>query len=144
MTENPEKCHFSLPYISHNVHYTKCLLSKNRASSLAFARFGDSVFSFVSLDRTDKILLLLPLFRRVLSTRQNFQRLASWLSQPSTNLSFRIPAAAVFRNTGKSLRSKHAPPFCSPLHCRTAPRRIRWSQSTVPPERPDNLRLPAM
>lgn len=141
MAQNPEKSHFSLPHISHNVHYTKFMLLKNKVSSLASARFGDSIFMSGRMNCTNKILLLLPL---LVSQRQKFSA-ADW-SAPSRSLkilSFRFPAAAVFRNNGRLLHSRPAPLFCSPLHFRTEPHQIHWSQSTVPPERPDSLHLPA-
>lgn len=47
---NPGKQAFSLPYISHNVHYTKSALSKNKVSSLADCEFRNLIFPILQLD----------------------------------------------------------------------------------------------
>lgn len=42
--QNPGNGLFSLPYISHNVHYTKIMLSKNKVSSLVHFEFRNLIF----------------------------------------------------------------------------------------------------
>lgn len=42
--QNPGNGLFSLPYISHNVHYTKIMLSKNKVSSLIHFEFRNLIF----------------------------------------------------------------------------------------------------
>lgn len=42
---NLRKEAFSLPYISHNVHYTKCMQSKNRSPLSSTFEFGDPFVS---------------------------------------------------------------------------------------------------
>ncbi len=126
--ENPEKRLFSLPYISHNVHYTKRHIIKKRTPSRSLHRCGGPVESFCGSRNSGP-----PLH-------------ALWFSDAAAACSSnRLTSAAVgrFQNTGRSPRSRFSPPFCILLRCQTVPRLLRWSQSTVPPVLPDNLHPPA-
>ena len=101
-SQNLEKRAFSLPCISHNLHYTKCVLSKKGDPLPADTPFRRSRFLQFSLQ-----LVL-------------FQNMHKWL-----------------RN--RSARRAHSLLwFQGVLH------RLRWSQSIVPPEPPDNPHLPTM
>lgn len=53
-----------------------------------------------------------------------------------------IPAAVLSQNMHRSLRSTRGLSAGSPPRCQTVQRRLRWSRSTVLPERRDNSHLP--
>lgn len=53
-----------------------------------------------------------------------------------------IPAAVLSQNMHRSLRSTRGLSVCSRPRCQTVQRRLRWSRSTVLPERRDNSHLP--
>ena len=53
-----------------------------------------------------------------------------------------IPAAVLSQNMHRPLRSMRGLSVCSRPRCQTVQRRLRWSRSTVLPERQDNSHLP--
>ena len=136
---NPKKRAFSLPYISHNLHYTKYYKIKNRGPlllrSVIGAGFGSLCCSFISF-RLGRVDRLPGRHRKIQLDKTAFMR-ASIASDFTA-----VYPAAVFRSTRRSLHSKRAPLSYSLLRCQTVQRPLRWSQSTVLPEPPDSLHLP--
>lgn len=136
---NPEKRAFSLPYISHNLHYTKYYKIKNRdpllLRSVIGAGFGSLCCSFISF-RLGRVHRLPSRHRKIPLDKTAFMR-ASIASDFTA-----VYPAAVFRSTRRSLHSKRAPLSYSLLRCQTVQCPLRWSQSTVLPEPPDSLHLP--
>ena len=143
--QKPEKWLFLLPYISHNVHYTKQWLSKKAAALLSFYRdsggglwcsgripasFCKTVRSYL-YSRVDAVFFIKALQRS--ETRFFF----------FGDAMFFIPAMAVCQSMRRSLHNRFAPPSGSLPHCQSVPHPLHWSQSTVQPERPGNPHLPA-
>ena len=121
--QNLEKRLFSLPYISHNVHYTKSHIIKNRTPFPVFAPLRRSYNEF-----SGGGLSSAPLY-------------ALWFSDAAAGcFSVRLTAAAAdrFQNTGRLPRNRSSLPFCTLLRCQTVPRLPRWSQSTALPALPDS------
>ena len=129
--QNPGNGLFSLPYISHNVHYTKIMLSKNKVSSLIHFEFRNLIFQ-----------MALIWFNLIVPTASSPLQLR-WKYQIGALLQYNlIHPTAVYQNTRRWLRNRYVLLFYSLLRCRTAQRLPRSLQSTVPPILPDNLNLP--
>lgn len=143
--QKPEKWLFSLPYISHNVHYTKQRLSKKLppfslsteipaavpwCSGRIPASFCKTVRSYL-YSRVDAVFFIKELQR----SEAHFFFFGDAM--------FFIPAMAVCQSMRRSLHNRFAPPSGSLPHCQSVPHPLHWSQSTVRPERPGNPHLPA-
>lgn len=121
-SQNLEKRAFSLPSVSHNVHYTKLCIKKTGASP-----------------RTDFCAPEAPMIRVVI-----FFRCIKHLFPVFGKITDPRPAAAWCQNMHRWPRSKYAQFVCSPVRCQSVPHHPHWSQSIVPPARPDSLHLPAV
>lgn len=115
-SQNLEKRAFSLPSVSHNAHYTKIHILKIRTfPSRRFLRSGGPD-DFWHRKRLFPVLRIIGLH----------------------------PAAAPCQSMHRWPRSKCAQFVCSPVRCQSVPHHPHWSQSIVPPARPDSLHLPAV
>lgn len=122
-SQNLEKRAFLLPSVSHNVHYTKIHILKIRTfPSRRFLRSGgpDDLGCGILIFGTGNGLF------------------------PVLRIIGLHPAAAWCQNMHRWPRSKYAQFVCSPVRCQSVPHHPHWSQSIVPPARPDSLHLPAV
>lgn len=121
---NPGKQAFSLPYISHNVHYTKCTQSKKQVSSLFHFQVRRPVCECIVWNR-----IVLPVHLFLFNSGK---------VRPA------VQTAAVCQSIHRSPHNKCVPLFYSLLRCRIVLHRLHSLQSTVLPIQPDSSRLLTM
>lgn len=121
---NLRKRPFSLPYISHNVHYTKYRQSKKQVSSLFHFRVRRPVCECIVWNR-----IVLPVHLFLFNSGK---------VRPA------VQTAAVCQSIHRSPYNKCVPLFYSLLRCRTVLHRLHLLQSTVLPIQPDSSHLLTM
>ena len=115
---------FSLPYISHNVHYTKYMQSKKQVSSLFHFRVRRPVCECIVWNG-----IVLPVHLFLFNSGK---------VRPA------VQTAAVCQSIHRLPHNKCVPLFYSLLRCRTVLHRLHLLLSTVLPIQPDSSRLLTM
>lgn len=121
---NLRKEAFSLPCISHNVHYAKYMQSKKQVSSLFHFRVRRPVCECIVWNG-----IVLPVHLFLFNSGK---------VRPA------VQTAAVCQSIHRLPHNKCVPLFYSLLRCRTVLHRLHSLQSTVLPIQPDSSRLLTM